>query len=132
MIYDPRHIKKGQYLAEAVILIGLVVAAAVGIQTYMRRGLQAKIKNSVDAGVGMAQAGVAGFAPPLNQTYTVSTADLPQYEPYYTDEVTNLSMKQSAVQKVSSGVAAQESRSRTSATSYSTSGFNTSVDRKWQ
>ena len=124
--------KRAQYLAEMVIVISLVVAALVGIQTYMRRGLQAKIKAGVDAGVSMAQAGVAGFVPPLNGTYIEPTADLAQYEPYYTNEVSNVTMKQASSEKYTAGHTVQESRGRTSATSYSTSGFNTSTDQKWQ
>lgn len=40
--------KKGQSTAEYAILIGVVIAAAVGIQTYVKRGLQAKFKTEVD------------------------------------------------------------------------------------
>jgi hypothetical protein len=122
----------GQYLAEIVILISLVVAAIVGIQTYMRRGLQAKFKDGVDAGVTMAQAGVAGFAPPIDGAYMVTGPNLAQYEPYYTDEVTNLTMKQASSEKFSAGSAAQQSFSRVRASSYSSSGFNTSTDKKWE
>jgi hypothetical protein len=41
--------RKGQNTAEYAILIGLVVAAALGIQTYVKRGLQGRIKDAGDA-----------------------------------------------------------------------------------
>jgi uncharacterized protein (UPF0333 family) len=40
--------RKGQSTAEYAIVIGLVIAAAVGMQIYVKRGLQAKIKGAVD------------------------------------------------------------------------------------
>lgn len=40
--------KKAQNTAEYAILIGIVVAAAVAMQTYVKRGLQARIKDEVD------------------------------------------------------------------------------------
>lgn len=40
--------RRGQNTAEYAILIGLVVAAAIGMQTYVKRGLQAKAKDAGD------------------------------------------------------------------------------------
>jgi hypothetical protein len=40
--------KKGQNTAEYAILIALVVAAAVAMQTYVKRGMQGGIKFGVD------------------------------------------------------------------------------------
>lgn len=39
--------KKGQSTAEYAILIGLIIAAAIGMQTYVKRGMQAKLRNQV-------------------------------------------------------------------------------------
>lgn len=55
--------KTGQGTAEYAILIALVVAAAMAIQTYVKRGLQAGIKYTVDK--------------------STKTAGTQQYEPYY-------------------------------------------------
>lgn len=41
--------RRGQNTAEYAILIGLVVAAALGIQTYVKRGLQGRMKDAGDA-----------------------------------------------------------------------------------
>lgn len=59
--------RKGQNTAEYAILIGVIVAAAIAMQIYIRRGMQARTKEAVD--------------------YTM-TADntifkQQQYEPYY-------------------------------------------------
>jgi hypothetical protein len=59
--------KKGQQTAELAILIALVIAFAMAMQTYVKRGLQAKVRDAVTK-------------------YTTDTADLggtQQYEPYY-------------------------------------------------
>ncbi len=55
--------KRGQNTAEYAILIGLVIAAAIAMQTYVKRGLQGGIKFAVD------KAGKSGGQG--------------QYEPYY-------------------------------------------------
>ncbi len=43
-----RRFKKSQATAEYAILFALVVAAAMGVQTYVKRGLQAAIKQRAD------------------------------------------------------------------------------------
>ena len=62
---------RGQNTAEYAILIGVIVAAAIAMQVYVRRGIQAHIKDGVD--------------------YTMNVTDdsgnkffsQKQYEPYY-------------------------------------------------
>ena len=61
--------KTGQSTAEYAIVIGLVIAAAVAMQVYIKRGIQAKIKGAVD------------FSPaPGNSNITFTGA---QFEPDY-------------------------------------------------
>ena len=43
-----RLLKKGQSTAEYAIVIGLVIAAAVAMQIYVKRGIQAKMKDATD------------------------------------------------------------------------------------
>lgn len=59
--------RKGQNTAEYAILIALIVGAAVAIQTYVKRGIQGRFKDEVDA---MA-------------TATPELGTVKQYEPYY-------------------------------------------------
>jgi len=40
--------RKAQSTAEYAIVIGLVIAAAVAMQVYVKRGLQAKVRGAVD------------------------------------------------------------------------------------
>lgn len=41
--------RKAQSTAEYAILIGLVVAVAIGMQTYFKRGIQGRVKDEADA-----------------------------------------------------------------------------------
>ena len=59
--------KKGQNTAEYALLIGLVVAAIIAMQTYVQRALQARIR------------GAAQYL--VNNTPGLGNTD--QYEPYY-------------------------------------------------
>lgn len=53
---------KAQSLAEYALIISVVLAAIIGMQVYVKRGLQARLKTFVDGATGTRQ-----------------------YEPYYTD-----------------------------------------------
>lgn len=64
--------RRGQNIAEYAILISLVIAAAVAMQTYVKRGLQARVKKAVDH---VGQAGSVGG--------TALSFDGNQYEPEY-------------------------------------------------
>jgi hypothetical protein len=64
--------RKGQNVLEYSILIALVVGAAVAMQTYVKRGLQGRVKDAVDhVGTGSDVGG-------SNLAFTGA-----QYEPYY-------------------------------------------------
>jgi len=71
--------RKGQNIAEYSILIALVIAAAVAMQTYVKRGLQGRIADAVD-NAPTANLGDAG-------TIQFTTK---QYEPYYIDSSGNV------------------------------------------
>ena len=59
--------RRGQNTAEYAILIGVIVAAAIAMQIYVRRGMQARIKSAVD----------------YSQTADSTIFNTSQYEPYY-------------------------------------------------
>ena len=71
--------RKGQNIAEYSILIALVIAAAVAMQTYVKRGLQGRIADAVDHTGEGAEVG--------GSTLTFSGQ---QYEPYYIDSSGNV------------------------------------------
>jgi len=77
--------RKGQNTAEYAILIALIIAAAVGMQTYVKRGLQGRVKDAV-VHTGTAQE-VGGAN--LNFTGT-------QYEPYYSESDTKVRNERTA------------------------------------
>lgn len=63
--------RRGQNTAEYAILIGLVIAAAVAMQLYVKRGLQARAKGGIEY--------LANRTPELNPVGGQKF----QYEPYY-------------------------------------------------
>jgi hypothetical protein len=71
--------RKGQNTAEYAILIALVVGGVIAMQTYAQRALQGRIRDASvqfrDQTMGMDSA---------------NSATTLQYEPYYTNVVTNL------------------------------------------
>ncbi|MFH1691008.1 MAG: hypothetical protein ABIC68_00340 [Candidatus Omnitrophota bacterium] len=63
--------RKGQNTAEYAILIGVIVAAAIAMQIYIRRGMQARIKDAVD------------YTQTADDDASVNLFTQSQYEPYY-------------------------------------------------
>lgn len=64
--------KKAQNTAEYAILIAFVIAAAMAIQTYVKRGLQGRVHDSVRSFIADTQDSGSKF-----------TGATQQYEPYY-------------------------------------------------
>ena len=64
-------LRKGQSTAEYAIVIGLVIAAALAMQTYVKRGLQGHVKDAVDYN-----------DPDASGQFGVGTGS-PQFEPDY-------------------------------------------------
>jgi hypothetical protein len=70
---------RGQSTAEYAIIIAVVIGAAVAMQVYVKRGLQARQKGAVDAFTG-----ITTTIPKILSTGTDATFAGPvQYEPYY-------------------------------------------------
>jgi len=65
--------RRGQNTAEYAILIGVIVAAAIAMQIYVRRGMQARIKDAVD------------YSQQADEGTGVDIFNSTQYEPYYMD-----------------------------------------------
>ena len=90
--------KKAQSTAEYVIVLGLVIGAVVAMQTYIKRGLQGKIRGAVDYNDG----GIAGTG---------------QYEPYYLSSNFDTTQTSNATEGMSAGGAggrtSNETQSRT-------------------
>ncbi len=69
--------KKGQNIAEYVILVALIIAAAAAMQVYLRRGIQGRMADAVDFAPGMIMA-MSGNVTTATLNFTTK-----QYEPYY-------------------------------------------------
>jgi len=65
-----RH-RKAQSTAEYVIVLGLIVAAVIGMQTYVKRGFQGRIKDAIN------------YVDQGGQKDDVVVFTTKQYEPYY-------------------------------------------------
>jgi Flp pilus assembly pilin Flp len=79
--------KKAQQTAEYALLISLVVAAVIAMQTYAQRSIQAKIR---DAAMYMTQ-----------QTTTIGS--LKQYEPYYLKSEYTVNRDESTTETLGTG-----------------------------
>jgi hypothetical protein len=71
--------KKAQSTAEYVIVLGLVVGVVIAMQTYIKRGLQGRVKEAVD------------FTDQGGQTVATDVVQFSgnQYEPYYLESSFN-------------------------------------------
>jgi len=68
----------GQSTAEYAIILAVVIGAAVAMQVYVKRGLQAKQKGAVDVFTGLQ----GNFT---EEGKTATFGKLSQYEPYYAE-----------------------------------------------
>ena len=86
--------RKGQNTAEYAILIGVIVAAAIAMQIYIRRGMQARIKDAVD------------FTQTADDDAGGNIFTQSQYEPYYmqTDYQTTQDAQTSEQLQVGGGI----------------------------
>ncbi|OGX19788.1 MAG: hypothetical protein A3K83_07285 [Omnitrophica WOR_2 bacterium RBG_13_44_8b] len=90
--------KRAQTTAEYAILIGLVVAALVAMQTYVKRGLQGRMKDATDQ-VGL-------------QNPSISAT--PQYEPYYMQQAVTQNTTATDTENIALGGAVNRTDNSTS------------------
>jgi hypothetical protein len=113
--------RKGQNIAEYSILIALVIAAAVAMQVYVKRGIQGRVADAVD------------YAPTLSiMNVAVNVGATKQYEPYYQREDSTASSDfgySEALgergQTTRSGVTQSQTRAQSSYTAQLWNSFNT-------
>lgn len=84
--------KKAQNTAEYAILISLVVAGIIAMQTYAQRALQARVK---DASAFMTAVNLEGLG------------NTSQYEPYYLSSEYNSTREDTATKQLGSGLVAK-------------------------
>jgi hypothetical protein len=77
--------KRAQSVTEYAILLGVAIAVFAGMQTFVKRGFQAKIKTSTDAMTGAGANKTINVSESGDDDYgSLSMGKLSQYEPYYT------------------------------------------------
>lgn len=76
-------LRKAQSTVEYGILIGVIVAAAVAMQTYVKRSIQAKQKDAADMVTGVAGNFTISGSWANAPTVTATMGSTAQYEPYY-------------------------------------------------
>lgn len=107
----------GQSTAEYAILIGVVVAAAVGMQTYIKRGVQARVHDESMAYYNTAFANNdsawTALRSDLTNPITVSGITAGQYEP---DDLSSRSTQQTVSDEKTSNYSAGGTVSRGSNT----------------
>jgi Flp pilus assembly pilin Flp len=127
LVEAKKRFRKAQSTVEYGILIGVIVAAAVAMQTYIKRSIQAKHKDAADMLTSVG--GQVTFNNPVGDDITVDMATTPQYEPYYLRQHQQQTVNQDSLSKhVEAGGRATTSRDRTvTRRSASVYGFDTNM-----
>ena len=116
--------RTGQSTAEYAIVLGVVITALVAMQMYVKRGINAKVKNVTD-----------------HLTTQVGSGDLPlkgaqlsQYEPYYaqSDYKVDQTTKSTDTLAAGGGVTRDLGSEKTTRTGTSTQDVGLSADDQWQ
>jgi len=118
---NPTRTSRGQSTAEYVILVSIVIASAVAMQTYVKRGLQGKVKDVTDnVGFGLKDAGFGALTS--------------QYEPYYASSDFVVTQGQTTKTNVGEGhtVIRDVARDVTQRTGVSKQEVDLSKDDQWQ
>lgn len=82
--------RKGQNIAEYVILVAIIIAAAAAMQVYIRRGIQGRMADAVDFAP---EAEVLWTSNTTNSTDNMLQFNTKQYEPYYAESAANVTSK---------------------------------------
>jgi Flp pilus assembly pilin Flp len=100
--------RKAQNTAEYALLIALVVAGVIAMQTYAQRALQARIQ------------GASSYLE--QQTNTIGTAT--QYEPYYLNSDYNVNSSSSDSKVLGNGLVGMENQSNRQRTGYEATSYS--------
>ena len=120
---------RGQSVAEYAIVFSVVAAAIVGMQIFLKRGLQAREKDMTDymtsiTGPALAEGGAKGAA-------LLATK---QYEPYYATSNFNVTQDNDETSKYQAGglVNRNVAKQNTTRTGSSTTDVTQAADAGWK
>lgn len=121
--------KRGQSIAEYAIVFSVVAAAVIGMQVFVKRGLQAKSKNAMDAfsatsGAIQGDGGVVGG----------NVGTMQQYEPYYATSAYTVTQDSDTKDVVGRGstVTRTITKDETKRTGSSTTATDVAKDDSWK
>lgn len=126
MILKSRH---GQSTAEYAVVISVVIAVIVGMQLYVKRGLQGKYKNVADSYSQRANLELEKLAPGAKMTHPR------QYEPYYTavtDYTINSNSSSSEAMTAKGAITKSKMAEETTRTGNSKVGATLTDDDNWK
>lgn len=117
--------QRGQSVTEYAIVFSIVAAAVIGMQIFVKRGLQGKQKDVTDFFTG-----VTGDAAGVGK----QLATIPQYEPYYASSTYNVTQGNTTKETVAVGgtVTRNVSRDSTTRTGSATTGVTLGADKDWK
>lgn len=104
--------RKAQNTAEYALLIALVVAGVIAMQTYAQRAMQARIH---DASVYMANA---------TSCSTLGLGNDTQYEPYYLTSNYTVASNSVENKRLGNGLVAQDTNSQRTRSGYQNTAYN--------
>lgn len=107
--------KKGQNIAEYVILVALIIAAAAAMQVYLKRGIQGRMADAVDK------------ADPLTIDGNTLTFATKQYEPYYANAASDVA----STQNYKDAISARGQQARTAISQQTTRYKNSWTQDNW-
>ena len=88
---------RGQSTAEYAIVISVVIAAVIGMQLYLKRGMQAKVKGVTDRFTAIRQANAGAVTVDIGNGFS-------QYEPYYAESNLNVTQTSDATEDYNQGI----------------------------
>lgn len=121
-----QHQHAGQSTAEYAIVLGVVITALVAMQVYVKRGINAKVKDVTDHLTTQVGSG----------TDPLTGAQLSQYEPYYTNSDYTVDQSTNSKDTLSAGGTVKRELTgtgeKTTRTGSSTQDVGLTADDVWQ
>jgi hypothetical protein len=101
---------KAQSVTEYAILLGVAIAVFAGMQLYVKRGLNARIKQATDAatGAGGDVTITVGDAADGGTSYNLNLDTQSQYEPYYSESRSDTYQENVERERLSGGQISKE------------------------
>jgi len=105
-------LKRGQSVTEYAILLGVVIAVFAGMQLYVKRGLNSKIKAVTNAATGAGDGAAVNMTDDEGNTLSLNIPTAKQqYEPYYAESQSNTFSQSEDGSSMTNGALGRSSKS---------------------